>query len=371
MTTGAPASDVVERRWLEPPLVEFPFDQYQRYRIVAELAEAARGAGPLRVLDIGGHHADFYGRPRRPIAEALPGASTLTVDLPPNPSDGYVRGCGDRLPVREASFDLVAAVDVLEHVPRPARFDLLDEAVRAARGAVVIAAPFFDERLVRAETLLSDFVERTNGYVQGQLREHRELGWPSLADTVERLEGAGLTVVAFAYGHLWRWLLMMLDKHALAALPGSRRAHLALDAAYNRRFFEIDRERPCYRHFLVASRDGAHPALARARARFGATGFVPEISAGGAGDEPEGFAARMLALAETHAANLGVMARTEPGRRDDQLRELAEHCANLERGERALRDYIDKLEREFRAVERSWTFRLRQLVRRQRPRDAR
>jgi hypothetical protein len=65
--------------------IEAPFDQYQRYMITSAVAHAmmreANGANranaadssrTLRVLDVGGHHTDFWGRPRRPIAEFLP-----------------------------------------------------------------------------------------------------------------------------------------------------------------------------------------------------------------------------------------------------------------------------------------------------------
>ena len=316
------------------------------------------------MLDVGGHHTDFYGAPRRPIAEALPFARTMTVDLGENPLAGYVRGRGDQLPFASGAFDLACAVDVIEHVPRPARDEVLGEIGRVASEAVILAAPFEDARLVRAETLLARFVEDTLGAVQTQLREHREMGWPSLSDTAGRLGAAGWVVLVFPFGNLWRWLQMMVDKHALAALPGSRPTHMALDAAYNRRHFEDDRQRPCYRHFLVAARAAAHPVLERARARFGA---VPPADLG-PDTEAADTSEFLLSLADIHAANLRRIAHAEPSRRDEQVRELAEHSANLERGHEALRTYIAKLEAQFREVEASPTFRLARLLRRVLPR---
>ena len=173
--------------------IEAPFDQYQRYMITSAVAHAMtdRGAdadagagagtnqarGP-RVLDVGGHHTDFWGRPRRPIAEFLPELSTVTLDVGPNPIAGYVRGRGDALPVRDGSFDLVCAVDVLEHVPAAARPTLVNEMTRASRRAVLLAAPFDHPEVERAEKFVTDFIQRTCGYDQGQLREHRERGLP-------------------------------------------------------------------------------------------------------------------------------------------------------------------------------------------------
>ena len=351
--------------WDTVPLIEAPFDQYQRYRIVAELAEACPTAhSPLRVLDVGGHHEDFYGSPHRPIAEALPSARTITVDLAGNPLGGYVRGRGDQLPFINDAFDVACAVDVLEHVPRPARQQVLHEIGRVASQAIVVAAPFENARLERAEALLARFVEDTLGAVQTQLREHRELGWPSLAETVGRMEAAGWIVLVFPYGNLWRWLQMMVDKHALAALPGSRPTHIALDAAYNRRHFEDDRQRPCYRHFLVAARIVDHPVLDRARRRFGA------VTLGDLGPDAEtaDTTELLFSLAEIHAANQQRIARAEPSRRDEHVRELVAHSANLYRGHEALRNYIAKLEAQFREVEGSLSFRVGRLLRRLLPR---
>ena len=45
--------------------IDAPFDQYQRYAITAAIARAM-GPTPPRVLDVGGHHLDFWARPRRP-----------------------------------------------------------------------------------------------------------------------------------------------------------------------------------------------------------------------------------------------------------------------------------------------------------------
>ena len=89
---------------LEP--LDAPFDQYQRYAITTAVARAM-GPTPPRVLDVGGHHLDFWARPRRPIAEFLPEAPSITVDLPRSRLPGYSTARGDALPFRAGQFDLV------------------------------------------------------------------------------------------------------------------------------------------------------------------------------------------------------------------------------------------------------------------------
>lgn len=348
--------------WTRPPVIESPFDQYQRYRIVAEIAAALQGSlgRAPRVLDVGGHHWDFYGHPRRPVAEVLPWCSTVTVDLADNTLPGYVKAIGDHLPFGAETFDVVASVDVLEHVPPSHRAHVLDEALRVASAAAVIAAPFEDWRVVRAEEIFSAFIQEVLGAPQQQLAEHRANGLPRLDETVAHIERAGWTARVVPYGNLWRWVFMMIDKFALGVLPGARPVHQQMDAAYNQELFERDREAPCYRHFVVATRTSDHPLLDFASTRFGARS-LREIPRPPAVDVA---ADTILGLAEEHARRQVLVVRGEPVRRDMHVVELSTHAQNLERGLAAKDAYIAELEQLLRDVEGSLTFRVSRQVRR-------
>jgi hypothetical protein len=347
---------------------DVPFDQYQRYRITAVLAAAARqshaGGEAPRLLDVGGHFRDMYGGNRRPIREFVTGWDTITVDLPDSDLPGYVRARGDWLPFADGTFDLVSSVDVLEHVPPAARPRLLSELLRVSRRAVVLAAPFRSPLVEEAERAMADFVERVCGYVQGQLEEHRQQGLPEIEATTIPFVASGWHTAVFPYGNLWRWLFMMLDKHAVAALPGGRPVHQQMDEHYNRRLFALDRELPCYRHFIVASRRADDEVLSCAADRFGATASpatdVTDVAAG-----PHPFAFDLAAL---HAVNQEIQARGEAMRRDTQLAELYEQHAEAQRCLQAKDAYIAKLEAMLRTVESSWSHRLGRAVRKVWPR---
>jgi hypothetical protein len=346
-----------------------PFDQYQRYRITALVAEAAAasrqaeaGSGPLRALDVGGHFEDLEGKARRPIAEFLPAWQTWTLDLPANPLPGYIRGRGDRLPFADHQFDLVSSVDVLEHVPPGSRPELLNEALRTSRRLVLLAAPFDSPQVIRAEQLLADFVERTCGYVQGQLREHRECGLPGLDATRGYLETAGWSVEVFPYGNLWRWLFMMIDKHAVAALPGSRQVHRLLDTHYNRELFDRDRDLPVYRHFLVAARTQDDPVLSFVRERF-VPGNVP-VPASPPASESTATDEMLFRLASQHAAMQHLQAASEPLRRDGHIAQLAADQAELRRHLDVRAAQVAEYQAAIRRIEQSPTFRTARLLRR-------
>jgi hypothetical protein len=311
--------------------IDVPFDQYQRYRVTADLAGAA---GLKKILDVGGHHSDFWGRPQRPIADFVPQAFSVTLDVGPNPLRGYVRGRGDALPFRAGSFDLVCSVDVLEHVPPSARTQLADELQRVSSRAIILAAPFRQPLLERAETFVSDFIQRTCGYTQGQLREHRDLGWPDLMSTWADLTRNGWHARVFPYGNLWRWVMMMIDKHAVSALAGSRGLQSRLDRHYNETWFPHDRALPAYRYFIVTSRAADDPILRTAEERFTAVQDPREVLPANAGEadadaDADAEADRMFELLAIHAENQTLQAQLEPERRDTHVAELEALKAEL------------------------------------------
>ncbi len=341
--------------------IDAPFDQYQRYAITTAIARAMRGATPPRVLDVGGHHLDFWFRPRRPIAEFLPEAPSITVDLARSRLPGYLCARGDALPFVAGHFDLACSVDVLEHVPPPARATVLGEVMRVCRRAAVVAAPFRSPVVDRAEAIVSGFIRDVCGYEQGQLLEHRQHGWPDLDQSAAVFEAAGWHVRVFGYGSVWTWVLMMVDKHALQAIAGSKRVQIALDRAFNETRFAGDRDAPCYRHFVVAARAADDPVLAFVEAHYGAV--TPAAFAARPPLDPD-VVASTFALLETHAANQRTQARLEPERRHRQFADVDTHRTRVVAALEAMTAEAARLERLLREVERSPAFRVSHWVRR-------
>jgi hypothetical protein len=341
--------------------IDAPFDQFQRYAITTAIARAMAGPAPPRVLDVGGHHLDFWFRPRRPIAEFLPEAPSITVDLARSRLPGYVCGRGDALPFVAGQFDLACSVDVLEHVPPAARPTVLDQVMRVSRRAAVVAAPFRSLVVPRAEAIVSDFIRDVCGYEQGQLQEHREHGWPDLDATAAAFEAAGWHVRVFGYGGVWTWVLMMLDKHALQAIAGSKRVQIGLDRAFNEARFAVDREPPCYRHFVVATRAADDPVLGFVESTYGAVTRAAFLA------RPPldpAVVASTFALLETHAANQRLQARLEPERRHRQFADVDAQRARVTAALEAMTAEASRLEGLLRKVERSPAFRVAGWLRR-------
>jgi ubiquinone/menaquinone biosynthesis C-methylase UbiE len=80
--------------------LRLPFDQYQRYRMVADAVVLLRGdAGPLRILDVGGGEEGI-------IRIFLPEDRITILDRgDPGKVPGFVTGDVTALPFEDGAFD--------------------------------------------------------------------------------------------------------------------------------------------------------------------------------------------------------------------------------------------------------------------------
>jgi SAM-dependent methyltransferase len=100
-------------------------------------------ARPSRVLEVGVGEGEVFDR----VRERWPGVPYAAIDLPDPDlaADWRQRGLAGafadigRLPFPDATFDLVLAIEVLEHVPDPAA--ALAELARVARRDLVLSVP--------------------------------------------------------------------------------------------------------------------------------------------------------------------------------------------------------------------------------------
>jgi SAM-dependent methyltransferase len=128
-----------DRRPLSEPLREFVAEMpWERASIADWVARAALAVAPgARVLDVGAGDA--------PYRELFAHAEYLTSDWQHSVHEGARRAdivaSADALPVEDASVDAVLLLQVLEHVPEPAR--VLEELHRVLRpgGRLVLTAP--------------------------------------------------------------------------------------------------------------------------------------------------------------------------------------------------------------------------------------
>ncbi|MCE9594472.1 MAG: methyltransferase domain-containing protein [Planctomycetes bacterium] len=231
-------------------VLDLPFDQYQRYRLTADLIDEARAKGErLRVLDVGGRTAL--------LRSFLPKDDVHLVDVESSSERGLVLGSGAALPFKDASFDAVCAFDTLEHVPPPLRRDFVRECARVAKRWVLLAGPYEAPRVVEAEQILQRFLRDKLKVEHRYLNEHRHNGLPVREEVERELRAAGGSVASFGHADLERWLIGMCLSMYLDEDPALRGLAKSFHRYYNRELFRSDHGAEVYRHVVVAALRGA------------------------------------------------------------------------------------------------------------------
>ena len=123
-----------------------PIEQRMMRGFMAALDEMLDGLAPTRVLEVGVGEGHVMAR----VQERFPGVPLVGVDLPAEAlaedwRDGGLPclfGDATRLPFPDRAFDLVLAIEVLEHVPGPDAALAELARVGAVGGTLVASVPF-------------------------------------------------------------------------------------------------------------------------------------------------------------------------------------------------------------------------------------
>ncbi len=150
-------------------------DTAERHAIVARLAGA-----PRTVLDVGGVSGQ--------LEPFMPGAQIRSINVSGDADEQFD---GDRLPYPDGSFDVVTSLDVLEHIPRPARPRHVAEIARVARDRVVLCCPHGSPAHDAAERDVAAWYTEIAGRPHPFLAEHIELGLPTGDELRELARAAG------------------------------------------------------------------------------------------------------------------------------------------------------------------------------------
>ena len=167
-----------------------PIERRMMQGFMAALDAMLDGLAPRRILEVGvgeGHVTERLG-------ERFPGVPVIGVDLPDEELAGDWRAAGlvclfgdaTRLPLPDHSFDLVLAIEVLEHIPGPDA--ALAELARVCSGTLVASVP--REPMWRAGNVARGRYVRDLGNTPGHVNHWSRRGFTSFVGTrfeVERI----------------------------------------------------------------------------------------------------------------------------------------------------------------------------------------
>ena len=230
--------------------LNLPFDQHQRYRIVAEVLDTLREDDrPVRILDVGGGEGIVLRFLTRDHVEILD--QTEGEEIP-----NFVKGDATALPFEDEAFDYVMSIDVCEHIEPEAREQYLSELWRTARRGVLLAGPFDSEEVRGAERLANELHRTIHLQENIWLREHAENGLPDLDRARTFFEERGDSVTILPNGYLPHWLAMISLTFYGARLGDEARDTIErLNAFYNEFLYRHDNCEPCYRYLLISLRE--------------------------------------------------------------------------------------------------------------------
>lgn len=244
---------------------DLPFDQYQRYHTLADAVESLRSGDPLRVLDVGGYLEGGGQSGFTPAEVFLPADVITVVDVKFNGPGRYVVGSGYSLPFRDRAFDVVSAMDTLEHIPAHRRGRFIAECVRVSSRGIVIAGPVRHPLTILSEQILDQTIRRLFKTPHPALLEHLTFGLPSIEEIKGWFDESGVDTIDFPDGYLPNWLFMMIIKHHLMTLDNPEDLQRQFDRFYNSTEGLDDRREPAYRQVFVAVRRGTGIRLDRTR----------------------------------------------------------------------------------------------------------
>ncbi|MBI4378642.1 MAG: glycosyltransferase family 2 protein [Nitrospinae bacterium] len=252
-------------------LLNIPFDQYQRYRVLKDIVGIIKNQienRPLKILDVGGHSMTMDGKPWLPIKSFLSDDKIWVLDVPQSLLSGYIRGSGNHLPFKRLSFQIISCQDVLEHIPKEMREPFLENLSDMSSRFIILGGPLYSENTVLAERILFEYIYKTMKGAHHQLREHLENGLPRSEEIEEWLTSKQMRYCKIPSGYLNNWLLMNLVKVYIASLPESLNIHTMIDRFFNLNFYESDQREPAYRYVYIIDKNGKDDTLDRIHSIF-------------------------------------------------------------------------------------------------------
>jgi O-antigen biosynthesis protein len=229
--------------------LDLPFDQYQKYRMVADVVERLReDAGPLRILDAGGEQ-DI-------LRDFLP-EDRVTVLDPRAAEEGAAA-----LPYEEQAFDYAVSVDVYGRIEPGARDEHLLELRRVSQRGVLLAAPFDSDVVRGAERVAHEFRRALHRADDVGSLQYAGNGLPKLEEAQRFFEEREDTVFVLPNGYVPHWLAMTCLASYGSKLEGALDDILEhVNAFYYESMYKLDTAEPSYRHLLVSLKEPAQADL--------------------------------------------------------------------------------------------------------------
>ncbi|MFD7523221.1 class I SAM-dependent methyltransferase [Paenibacillus chitinolyticus] len=179
-----------------------PFHQFQRYKMVELIIDAFRNGRTFSILEVGANeHKNLELFLKDDILYL---DIKLSEELKRDPS--FVEGDATDLKFADSSFDIVVALDVIEHIPKNRRVLFLKEIDRVSKLGFIISAPFENSGIEQAEIRISNYYQALYDSNLLWNEEHREQGLPNKKEIFDYLIASSKKeIVPIDHGNIEIW----------------------------------------------------------------------------------------------------------------------------------------------------------------------
>ena len=152
-----------------------PYDIYERHRQVASLIKNHES-----VLDVGGE--------LNQLSQFCKSSKIVVANLHGSQEKSNVQIEKNKLPFNRDSFDVVCAIDVLEHNPKNQRLFFIKNLIRVAKNKVIISFPIGTNEHIKYEKEIAHWAAAKQ-IDMAYLKEHIKFGLPTPSEITEYTQG--------------------------------------------------------------------------------------------------------------------------------------------------------------------------------------
>ncbi len=239
------------------PGLKADFDQHQRYLAAALLLRPLLEplGRPARLLEVGSNVLHLLPAFLAPLPIEVVRADVVDV---PAPGSRFVKLDADgRLPFPDEVFDLVVALEVLEHIAQEDRLFAVSEWSRVSRQGVLFSCPRRSRAVREAERRVDRHFRSRHGRSHPWLAEHAQFGIPSKGEIRAICGKLGLRAHAFGNAPLSEWLALQLLSEELADVPAVELREFCQQVVNSKSMRPLTRQRPYRRLYMAFKSDEA------------------------------------------------------------------------------------------------------------------
>lgn len=229
--------------------MEYPFDQYQRYKNVQEIInELRKDDQSFRILEVGANehrNLEFF-LPKDQI-------TYLDIQLPEHLLEDpqYILGDATAMNFEDNTFDIIVALDVFEHIFPEQRENFIKELQRVSQQFFIITAPFFSKKVEDAEKRLNTLYRSlyNEGYIW--LEEHYINGLPKVSELTAFLNQENIKYTMLSHGDVNIWERMMSVHFFAVRDVRLKEYRILIDKYYNENLYDLDYIDDSYRKIVI------------------------------------------------------------------------------------------------------------------------